>query len=139
MSLTVWTEHLSRLNASLQSLKDRVREAIVGEFSRILSQSLRDLIQTLLHRSPTVPRDDDPWDEDIDSELSAVPAPQLPRPSLDWLATAGRLILGSQTSSRRPWWPAMAIVGVGIAALTQRPLVLAAAATLQTALELFGP
>lgn len=42
------TDHLTRLTDSLTTLKDRVREAVVGELSRIASDTLSEVIRTLL-------------------------------------------------------------------------------------------
>lgn len=146
----VLTDHLTRLTDSLTTLKDRVREAVVGELSRIASDSLSEVIRTLLGpRSPRRPtrndREYDPWDDDehddSDDEVPPVaiaPQPAV-RPWVGWLAAAGRLLLTCVTRRGQPWWPALVLAGAGVAALTQQPLVLAVLAAAHTAFDLIGP
>jgi hypothetical protein len=144
------TDHLTRLTDSLTTLKDRVREAVVGELSRIASDTLSEVIRTLLgprsHLRPV--RNDseyDPWDDDEndgdgDEPPPAALAPQpVVRPWVGWLAAAGRLLLTCVTRRGKPWWPALVLAGAGVAALTQQPLVLAALAAAHTAFDLIGP
>lgn len=144
------TDHLTRLTDSLTTLKDRVREAVVGELSRIASGTLSEVIRTLLGpRSHSRPvrndREYDPWDDEHDDGLSdEVPPPALApqpivRPWVGWLAAAGRLLLTCVTRRGKPWWPALVLAGAGVAALTQQPLVLAALAAAHTAFDLIGP
>lgn len=146
----VLTDHLTRLTDSLTTLKDRVREAVVGELSRIASDTLSEVIRTLLGpRSPRRPtrndREYDPWDDDEhdgdeDEPPPAALAPQpAVRPWVGWLAAAGRLLLTCVTRRGKPWWPALVLAGAGVAALTQQPLVLAALAAAHTAFDLIGP
>lgn len=148
------TEHLTRLTDSLSTLKDRVREAVVGELSRIASETLSEVIRTLLGprslnrvRPVRNAREYDPWDDDEDEHDGdddepppAALAPQpVVRPWVGWLAAAGRLLLTCVTRHGRPWWPALVLAGAGVAALTQQPLVLAALAAAHTAFDLIGP
>jgi hypothetical protein len=146
------TDHLTRLTDSLSTLKDRVREAVVGELSRIASDTLSEVIRTLLgprsqHRPVRNAREYDPWDDDEhehdgggDDVPSAALAPQpVVRPWVGWLAAAGRLLLTCVTRRGKPWWPALVLAGAGVAALTQQPLVLAALAAAHTAFDLIGP
>jgi hypothetical protein len=147
------TDHLTRLTDSLTTLKDRVREAVVGELSRIASDTLSEVIRTLLgprsyHRPVRSIRNDreyDPWDDDEhddgDDEVPPVAiAPQpVIRPWVGWLAAAGRLLLTCVTRRGKPWWPALVLAGAGVAALTQQPVVLAALAAAHTAFDLIGP
>jgi hypothetical protein len=148
----VLTDHLTRLTDSLNTLKDRVREAVVGELSRIASDTLSEVIRTLLgprsHNRVRPVRNDreyDPWDDgehdDGDHEVPPValaPQPAV-RPWVGWLAAAGRLLLTCVTRRGKPWWPALVLAGAGVAALTQQPLVLAALAAAHTAFDLIGP
>lgn len=146
------TDHLTRLTDSLNTLKDRVREAVVGELSRIASDTLSEVIRTLLgtrshNRVRPVRKDHeyDPWDEDEhdgdgDEPPPTALAPQpVVRPWVGWLAAAGRLLLTCVTRRGKPWWPALVLAGAGVAALTQQPLVLAALAAAHTAFDLIGP
>lgn len=143
------TDHLTRLTDSLNTLKDRVREAVVGELSRIASDTLSEVIRTLLgprsyHRPVRPAREYDPWDDEHDGDEDKPPpvalAPQIVvRPWVGWLAAAGRLLLTCVTRRGQPWWPALVLAGAGIAALTQQPLVLAALAAAHTAFDLIGP
>lgn len=144
------TDHLTRLTDSLTTLKDRVREAVVGELSRIASDTLNEVIRTLLgprlHHRPVRPaREYDPWDDDEhdDGDDEVPPAAIAPQPAVrpwvGWLAAAGRLLLTCVTSRSKPWWPALVLAGAGVAALTQQPLVLAALAAAHTAFDLIGP
>ncbi len=144
------TDHLTRLTDSLTTLKDRVREAVVGELSRIASDTLSEVIRTLLgprsqHRPVRNAREYDPWDDDEndgdeDEPPPAALAPQpVVRPWVGWLAAAGRLLLTCVTSRSKPWWPALVLAGAGVAALTQQPLVLAALAAAHTAFDLICP
>jgi len=143
------TDHLTRLTDSLTTLKDRVREAVVGELSRIASDTLSEVIRTLLgprthHRPVRNDREYDPWDDEHDDGDDEVPpaalAPQpAVRPWVGWLAAAGRLLLTCVTRRGKPWWPALVLAGAGVAALTQQPLVLAALAAAHTAFDLIGP
>lgn len=148
----VLTDHLTRLTDSLNALKDRVREAVVGELSRIASDTLSEVIRTLLgprsHHRPVRPaREYDPWDDDehehdgdADEPPPAALAPQpAVRPWVGWLAAAGRLLLTCVTRRGQPWWPALVLAAAGVAALTQQPLVLAALAAAHTAFDLIGP
>lgn len=146
------TDHLTRLTDSLSTLKDRVREAVVGELSRIASDTLSEVIRTLLGprslnrvRPVRNAREYDPWDDDEhddgDDEVPpAAIAPQpVVRPWVGWLAAAGRLLLTCVTRRGKPWWPALVLAGAGVAALTQQPLVLAALAAAHTAFDLISP
>lgn len=148
----VLTDHLTRLTDSLTTLKDRVREAVVGELSRIASDTLSEVIRTLLGprslnrvRPVRNAREYDPWDDDEhdgdeDEPPPAALAPQpAVRPWVGWLAAAGRLLLTCVTRRGQPWWPALVLAGAGVAALTQQPLVLAALAAAHTAFDLIGP
>lgn len=145
----VLTDHLTRLTDSLTTLKDRVRVAVVGELSRIASDTLSEVIRTLLgprshHRPVRNAREYDPWDDEHDGDEDEPPpaalAPQpAVRPWVGWLAAAGRLLLTCVTRRGKPWWPALVLAGAGIAALTQQPLVLAALAAAHTAFDLIGP
>lgn len=148
----VLTDHLTRLTDSLSTLKDRVREAVVGELSRIASETLSEVIRTLLGprslnrvRPLRNDREYDPWDDDEDDGDDDEPppaalAPQpVVRPWVGWLAAAGRLLLTCVTRRGQPWWPALVLAGAGVAALTQQPLVLAALAAAHTAFDLIGP
>ena len=146
------TDHLTRLTDSLTTLKDRVREAVVGELSRIASDTLSEVIRTLLgprsHPRPVRPaREYDPWDDDEDERdgdedvpppAALAPQPAV-RPWVGWLAAAGRLLLTCVTRRGKPWWPALVLAGAGVAAMTQQPLVLAALAAAHTAFDLIGP
>jgi hypothetical protein len=144
------TDHLTRLTDSLNTLKDRVRVAVVGELSRIASDTMNEVIRTLLgprsHHRPVCPaREYDPWDDDEhDGDEGEPPpaafAPQpVVRPWVGWLAAAGRLLLTCVTRRGQPWWLALVLAGAGVAALTQQPLVLAALAAAHTAFDLIGP
>jgi hypothetical protein len=150
----VLTDHLTRLTDSLTTLKDRVREAVVGELSRIASDTLSEVIRTLLgprsHHSPVRSirndREYDPWDGDEHDDgdegeppPTALAPPPVVRPWVGWLAAAGRLLLTCVTRRGKPWWPALVLAGAGVAALTQQPLVLAALAAAHTAFDLIGP
>ena len=145
----VLTDHLTRLTDSLTTLKDRVREAVVGELSRIASDTLSEVIRTLLgprshHHPVRTAREYDPWDDEHDGDEHEPPpaalAPQpAVRPWVGWLAAAGRLLLTCVTRRGQPWWPALVLAGAGVAALTQQPLVLAALAAAHTAFDLIGP
>ena len=122
------THHLARLTDSLGTLKDRVREAVVDELSRIASDTLGEVLCTLLgsrsYRTVQPEREHDPpddgHDDDGGDDLPATAyAPQpVSRPWLGWLATAGRLLLSCVTHRGRPWWPSLVIAGAGIADLT---------------------
>lgn len=144
------TDHLTRLTDSLTTLKDRVREAVAGELSRIASDTLSEVIRTLLgprshHRPVRNDREYDRWDDDEhDSDGDGVPPVALAsqpvvRPWVGWLAAAGRQLLTCVTRRGKPWWPALVLAGAGVAALTQQPLVLAALAAAHTAFDLIGP
>jgi hypothetical protein len=141
------THHLTRLTDSLGTLKDRVREAVVGELSRIASDTLSEVLRTLLgsrtYRTVQPEREHDPWDDDRQDEddlpTTVYAAQPISRPWLGWLTTAGRLLLSCVTHQGRPWWPALVLAGAGLATLTGQPLLLAALAAARTALDLLGP
>ena len=112
---------LSHLKDSMLALKDRVREAVAVELSRIVGQTVQDVIQRVLRRTepPREQRLHDPWDDDVpdddDSHHSMEPPPQ-PCLRNGWLVAAGQLLFWCLARPVRPWWPVLLLTGAGVAA-----------------------
>lgn len=134
-------DHVNSLTESMRTLKARVRDAVAQEVSRIVSETVQEVLQFLLQRRETAPpkwSSRDSWDEDeTDDCRSSVMTDA--RPAGTWKSLASYLISWWFARSTRSWWPALAIAGVGLAACTQQPLVLAAIAAVQAATELLSP
>jgi hypothetical protein len=122
-------DHLHGFTASLRRLKERVREAVAGELSRLVAQTVQDVLQAVLYPPPLVcPADDEmTWDDDFDHPpvtATHYPEPKPTRSWYEWLMTAGRLLLGCVARPVHPWWPAVVLAGAGIAVVSQTPLLL---------------
>jgi len=71
---------LQRLSETLNDLKERVREAVAAELSRVVANTVQDVVHAFLRSRPEQPPrevpperprwqdDDDPWAEDIEDE-----------------------------------------------------------------------
>ena len=139
---------LSYLRDSMLALKDRVREAVSAELSRIVGQTVQDVMQRALQRTepPREPRRHDPWDDEIpedeDDEVDNRRAIQPSPPSClrnGWLVAAGQLLFWCLTRPIRPWWPVLLLTGAGVAAYSQQPIVRAVFTAVKTASELLTP
>ena len=139
---------LSYLRDSMLALKDRVREAVSAELSRIVGQTVQDVMQRALQRTepPREPRRHDPWDDEIsddeDVEVDNRRAIQPSPPSClrdGWLVAAGQLLFWCLTRPIRPWWPVLLLTGAGVAAYSQQPIVRAVFTAVKTASELLTP
>ena len=76
-SLGSLLKRLHRLSNTLGELKERVREAVAGELSRVVANTVQDLVRSFIRGQPPKPevplerphwRDDDPWADEPDRE-----------------------------------------------------------------------
>ena len=141
-------DHLSCLRDSMLTLKDRVREAVSVELSRVVGQTVQDVIRLALRRTepPREPRPHDPWDDEVpddddddDDGRHAIEPPPQSCLRNGWLVAAGQLVLWCLTRPMRPWWPVLFLTGAGVAAYSQQPIVLAVLTAVKTASELLTP
>lgn len=134
-------DHVTSLTESMRTLKTRVRDAIAQEVSRIASETVHEVLQSVLQRRDApAPRwsSRESWDEDEQSFVSVKPL-LTARPGSTWKSVASHVISWWLARPTLTWWPVVAIAGIGLAAFTQQPLVLAAMAALQAASELLNP
>jgi hypothetical protein len=72
-------ERLRRLSETLNDLKERVRDAVATELSRVIANTVQDVVHTFIRNKPEPPprevpqeqpswQDDDPWAEEIEHE-----------------------------------------------------------------------
>ncbi len=121
-----------------------MREAVASELSRMIAQTVQDVLQAVLDPSRRIHPDDDcdsAWADEYDDRPA--PAPQHSpwiheHPWYDWFVKVGRLLLGTVTRPVPPWWPVVVLAGAGLAAVSQEPLVLTALEAVQTTTELLA-
>jgi len=138
---------LSYLRDSMLALKDRVREAVSAELSRIVGQTVQEVIQLALRRTepPREPPLHDPWDDEVPDDEDEVDNRRAIEPSPPsclrngWLVAAGQLVFWCLTRPIRPWWPVLLLTGAGVAAYSQQPIVWAVFTAVKTASELLTP
>jgi hypothetical protein len=134
-SLGSLLKRLHRLSETLGELKERVREAVAGELSRVVASTVQDVVHAFLRGQPPSPppretpperphwRDDDPWadeadriedppeprdEPDIEDETPAPPAAERWQRALELGTTVLRWWLAGR------WKP---FVGFGVAGL----------------------
>jgi hypothetical protein len=72
-------ERLRRLSETLNDLKERVRDAVAGELSRVVANTVQDVVHSFIRSKPEPPprevpqerpswQDDDPWAEEVEDE-----------------------------------------------------------------------
>ena len=133
-SLGYLLKRLHRLSDTLGELKERVRDAVAGELSRVVAQTVQDVVHSFVRGQPPPPapevpperrgwRDDDPWADEADrDEYSPEPRYEpdieddLPTPP-----TAERWQRAFELGSTvLRWWLAgrwKPLVGLGVAGL----------------------
>jgi len=124
MSDTLQTirDQLDWLTNSLRRLKNRVREAVAGELSRMISQSVEEVLQLLLkpqprHIAPS-PNSEEAWDDD---QPLAKPQPTKTTSWSSWLLATGRILVQVAGQSPRSWWPFGLAIGASVAAMSPSP------------------
>jgi hypothetical protein len=70
-------ERLRRLSETLNDLKERVRDAVAGELSRVVANTVQDVVHSFIRSKPEPPprevpqerpswQEDDPWAEEVE-------------------------------------------------------------------------
>ena len=149
-------EGLFQLGENLHRLKDRVRQAVAVEMSRVIADALRDLLTaTLCVRDDEMPRypsqqqypprsyskeEDDSWDDDSPhSAHSQRPVTLSAAPASFWTAAVSVGVLAAKWlwTRRLPFWPWLSVgLLVGASTSKGRPAFRAALAALATAVDL---
>jgi hypothetical protein len=163
-SLHYVLKRLNRLTDTLGELKERVRDAIAGELSRVVAQTVQDVVQCFMrgqplpapqhHPPPHRPHwqdEEDPWAEEQEQEYRRDEQPKFedepddvplqPQPSDRWhrAVEIGTTVLRWCMAGR--WKP---IVGLGVAGLAASatymggPTILAGASVVLAAAELIS-
>lgn len=138
-------DRLGRLAGVLAHLKDRVRDAVAGEFGRVVGDAVRDLLHALV-RGHSPPADwhestDDECDEEEIATDEDAPLPQPGPTGTRWrtAVTLAGSVLHWWLARQVPTWLGLGLTAVAAAlAAVDTPLARSAVRVLTAALDLFG-
>jgi hypothetical protein len=141
-------DRLEHLAAMPRQLKDRVREAVAGELGRIVSETVRELLTTILRpRSEDNPRprveyysaySDEPDDWDVERSHCMTNSNDMSTKS-SWTAaiSVGVLVIRWLWQRRFPLWPCLGAAALaGAATYHGSPVIHASLAAVSSAADL---